>query len=117
MPVKIKRIYDKYEKGDGYRILVDGLWPRGIKKEDAKLDEWNKELAPSTALRKWFDHKDERFAEFSKKFYKEIFPAKAEEISRLMELAKKKNVTILYGARNTSSNHAAVLRAMISNEW
>lgn len=63
--IKLKRIYDDPSGDDGYRVLVDRLWPRGVSKEDAKLDEWDKELAPSTELRKWFGHKEERFKEFS----------------------------------------------------
>ncbi|MCB0453355.1 MAG: DUF488 family protein, partial [Aequorivita sp.] len=70
--IKIKRIYEDASKNDGFRILVDRIWPRGVSKKDAKLDEWMKEIAPSTELRKWFDHKEDRFAEFEKKYYKEL---------------------------------------------
>lgn len=68
LPITIKRIYEHPSKTDGYRILVDRLWPRGISKEEAQLNEWNKKIAPSTELRKWFDHQEERFPEFSKKY-------------------------------------------------
>ncbi len=64
--IKIKRIYDEPTDGDGYRVLVDRLWPRGISRKDSRLDEWNKEIAPSPELRKWFDHKEKRFQEFGR---------------------------------------------------
>ena len=70
--IKIKRIYEDANSGDGYRILIDRLWPRGVSKEEAKLDEWNKHLAPSTELRKWFDDTPERFEEFKKRYLEEL---------------------------------------------
>ena len=70
--IKIKRIYEQSSADDGYRVLVDRLWPRGVSKKDANLDEWNKEIAPSTELRKWFDHKEERFDEFACRYREEL---------------------------------------------
>ncbi len=112
--IEIKRIYDEPLTTDGYRVLVDRLWPRGIKKIDAKLDEWDKEIAPTTALRKWFDHKEERFAEFIFKYQLELKP-KIEELKRLKKIAKTKKVTLLYGAKNPAINHAKVLLDVINS--
>lgn len=70
--IKVKRIYEPYSAGDGYRILVDGLWPRGIKKENAHIDLWMKEIAPSANLRKWFDHDPKKWDEFRKQYYDEL---------------------------------------------
>ena len=106
--IGIKRIYDEPSDKDGYRVLVDRLWPRGISKKDANLDEWNKEIAPSTELRKWFDHKAERFDEFTR-LYRE------EELNRLRTIAKKNDITLLYGAKNPKINHAVVLRDLLVN--
>lgn len=105
---QIKRIYEKPDPTDGYRILVDRLWPRGVKKEAAMLNEWNKEIAPSPALRKWFDHKEERFAEFSKR-YKEELRLQTKELNRLRKKAETKQISLLYGAKDPGINHAIVL--------
>ncbi|WP_445955740.1 DUF488 domain-containing protein [Yeosuana sp.] len=112
--IGIKRIYDEPSDKDGYRVLVDRLWPRGISKKDANLDEWNKEIAPSTELRKWFDHKAERFDEFTR-LYREELMAKEEELNRLRTIAKKNDITLLYGAKNPKINHAVVLRDLLVN--
>ncbi|MBV2246729.1 MAG: DUF488 domain-containing protein [Lentimicrobium sp.] len=115
--IKIKRIYEDADSSDGYRILIDRLWPRGISKGDAKLDEWNKELAPSTELRKWFDHTPERFEEFKKR-YREELKSQEDELKRLHSLAKSKTVTLLYAAKDENMNNAVVLREILtqSNE-
>lgn len=110
--IKIKRIYEDADSGDGYRILIDRLWPRGVSKEDAKLDEWNKELAPSTELRKWFDHTPERFEEFKKRYLEEL-KSKEEELSRLHIMAKSKDITLLYAAKAEDINNAVVLRELL----
>lgn len=110
--IKIKRIYDEPTDDDGYRVLVDRLWPRGVSKMDARLDEWNKEIAPSPELRKWFDHKEERFQEF-RRLYREELMAKPEELNRLKTLAKREVVTLLYGAKDPETNHAVVLKELL----
>ncbi len=110
--IQIKRIYDEPTEGDGYRVLVDRLWPRGISKKDARLDEWAKEIAPSPELRKWFDHKEERFQEFERR-YREELTAKAEELHRLKALAKRESVTLLYGAKDPAINNAVVLKELL----
>jgi uncharacterized protein YeaO (DUF488 family) len=110
--ITLKRIYEEPSDMDGYRVLVDRLWPRGISKKDANLDEWNKEIAPSTELRKWFDHKEERFDEFVKNYREELRP-KEEELNRLRTIAKKNRITLLYGAKNSKMNQAIVLRDIL----
>jgi uncharacterized protein YeaO (DUF488 family) len=110
--VAIKRIYDEPSDNDGYRILVDRLWPRGISIITAYLDEWNKEVAPSTELRKWFDHKPEHFDEFAK-LYREELMTKKKELNKLRAIARTESVTLLYGAKDTQINHATVLRNIL----
>ena len=105
----IKRIYDEPLASDGYRVLVDRLWPRGIKKSDAQLDEWAKDVAPSTELRKFFDHKSSRFEEFSQRYRAELHDNA--DAKRLREVIQThNNVTLLYGARDPHVNHAVVLQ-------
>lgn len=108
LPITIKRIYEEASEKDGYRVLVDRLWPRGISKEDGHLDEWNNEITPSTELRKWFNHQEERFIEFSKKYQAEL-DSKENEIERLRTIAKKQQITLLYSAKNEKFNQAMVL--------
>ena len=107
--VAIKRVYDKPAETDGTRILVDRLWPRGLSKRKAALDGWNKEVAPSPALRKWFGHKPERFAEFRKRYRAELKGNPA--VTELR--ATKGKLTLLYGARDPKINHAIVLAAVL----
>lgn len=117
MPFQIKRIYDAPDESDGYRILVDRLWPRGIKKERAKLDGWEKDLAPSTELRKWFGHMPENFEAFSN-FYKDELkanPTAIEKAKGLLLKSKKEMVTLLYGARDPVVNHAVVLKEFLES--
>lgn len=111
-PISIKRIYEDASENDGYRILVDRLWPRGISKQRAKLDEWDKTIAPSTELRKWFGHKEERFEEFAN-FYKAELHLQNDELKRLREIAEKTQVTLLYGAKNIQINHAIILKSIL----
>ncbi|HMR93833.1 MAG TPA: DUF488 family protein [Chitinophagaceae bacterium] len=110
--IQIKRAYEPPSREDGYRVLIDRLWPRGIKKEALHLDEWDKSLAPSGDLRKWFDHRDERFEEFSKRYKKEL-ESQQENLERLKKIAASKGLTLVYGARNTESNNAVVLREVL----
>lgn len=110
--IQIKRVYEAPSKSDGYRILVDRIWPRGVSKEEAKLDAWNKDLAPSTELRKWFDHDPDKFEDFSKKYKKEL-KDKAEVLKQLTEKANDQTVTLLYGAKDTKYNQAVVLKEVL----
>jgi uncharacterized protein YeaO (DUF488 family) len=111
--IKIKRIYDEPSDDDGYRILIDRLWPRGVSRIEAKLDEWDKEISPSTELREWFDHKEERFQEFEH-LYREELKAKAEELQRLKTLAKNEVITLLYAAKDSAINNAVVLKDLLT---
>ena len=107
--VVIKRVYDKPAETDGVRILVDRLWPRGLSRRKAALDGWNKEVAPSPVLRKWFGHEPERFAEFRRRYRAELKNNPALEELR----ATKGKLTLLYGAKDPKINHAVVLAAAL----
>ena len=113
MNLKIKRVYEKPDPKDGFRILVDRLWPRGMTKEKAAVDLWLKEIAPSTQLRKWFNHDPEKWKEFQKK-YKQELKNNPEAVSFLKDYAKKGTVTLLYGAKDETHNEALVLKDLIS---
>ncbi len=111
---QIKRIYERPSEDDGYRVLTDRLWPRGVSKEDAQLDKWAKEIAPSPELRKWFDHEPDRFEEFRKR-YKSELSAKNELLSNLKDMATEQTVTLLYAAKDETHNHAIVLKEFIED--
>lgn len=115
MPIQIKRIYDQPETSDGTRLLVDRLWPRGVSKERACLDGWEKDLAPSTELRKWFGHKAERLDEFAKLYRAELdnSPEAQEAAKKVKQLSKNQTVTLLYGAKDPQVNHALILKAYL----
>ncbi len=108
----LKRIYDPYDENDGYRILIDRLWPRGIRKDAAKLTSWEKEIAPSSELRKWFCHKPELFPEFRLRYLEELHSdkQKSQKLDEIYQLAKEQQVTLLYGAKDPIYNHARVLK-------
>ena len=111
--LKIKRIYDSPEKDDGFRVLVDRLWPRGVSKEKAHLDLWLKEIAPTDALRKWFGHDPKRWTEFAAKYRKEL-GGKKELTAQIKKLARDHdNVTLLYAAHDASHNQAVVLQQVL----
>lgn len=115
--IKIKRIYEIPASEDGKRILVDRIWPRGVSKAEAQLSLWMKEIAPSTELRKWFDHKPERFAEFAERYEKEL--ASEEIIGHLEQLrswSEKETVTLLFAAKDQKHNHALVLKEILERE-
>lgn len=113
MKVKIKRVYDKPDKEDGKRILVDRLWPRGLTKEKADIDLWLKEVAPSTGLRKWFGHDPDKWDEFQKRYRQELKNNK-EKIAVLKERIKRGLVTLVYGAKDEEHNEALVLKKWLS---
>lgn len=110
--IKIKRIYDPVSEDDGERILVDRLWPRGLKKEVAKIDEWMKDIAPSDGLRKWFSHDPSKWNEFRKRYKKEL-SQKADLLDRIKAAAKKGNVTLLFAAKDIERNNAMALKELI----
>ena len=113
--IVLKRIYEPSSTKDGKRILVDGIWPRGISKEKAQLDKWMKEIAPSTELRKEFNHKPERFEEFKEHYIKELQQTEEKEmaLNQLLEMAKEEKVTLLYGAKDEVHNQAVVLKEVL----
>ena len=109
MNIRTKRVYEAPAKGDGARILVDRLWPRGLSKEKAQVDLWLKDIAPSTGLRKWFAHDAEKWQEFSRRYEAEL-ERNDEQVAALREEAAKGPVTLVYGARDTEHNEALVLK-------
>lgn len=112
MAVRTKRAYERAEPSDGYRVLVDRLWPRGVSKDEAQLDEWARELAPSPELRKWFGHVPERFEEFRRRYRAELEPQE-EKLRELRRRARGHTVTLVYGARDTEHNGAVVLAGLL----
>lgn len=112
--VKIKRVYDKYEKADGKRILVDRLWPRGVKKEDAKIDDWIKDVAPSDSLRKWFGHDPEKWIEFRKKYFSELKDKK--ELLKELIRQYKTILTLVYAAKDNEHNNAVALKEYLEKK-
>ncbi len=109
-----KRVYDASSSQDGYRILVDRLWPRGIKKTDLQCDEWHKEVAPSNELRKWFHQHTDQFDQFIEKYRQELQANTAWQV--LVEKARHGNLTLLYSAKDTQHNQAQVLKAFIEEQ-
>lgn len=109
---RIKRAYDAPEAQDGTRVLVDRLWPRGLRKDEASIDLWMKEIAPSAELRRWFHHDRARWEEFGKKYRTELHHNR-DAVDRLRQLAGRGTVTLLFAARDTDRNHAAVLRSFL----
>lgn len=114
-PVRVRRIYDPPEADDGSRVLVDRLWPRGMSKERANLREWCKDVAPSTALRQWYGHEPERFAEFDRRYRAELAePGPAEALGSLRALASQGPLTLLTAAKRADISEAAVLREVLT---
>lgn len=111
--LSIKRVYKKPEKADGFRILVDRLWPRGVSKSEAAVDLWLKDVAPSTDLRVWFNHEPEKFKDFSKKYTLELKHNPA--VHEIEKELQKHNVTLIYAAKDPNINHAAVLCKFITD--
>lgn len=112
--IQLKRVYDPPDKHDGVRFLVDRLWPRGIRKEDLAMDEWLKEVAPSTDLRKWFSHNPDRWDEFERKYFSEL-EAKPETWEVILTASRNKKVTLLYAARDTDHNNAVALLKFLNS--
>ncbi len=112
--IQLKRVYEPVTPNDGMRILVERLWPRGLTKDKAQVDYWAKDIAPSTDLRKWYDHQIERWPSFCEKYTEEL-KANSEAISRLMERYQGNTVTFVYAARDELHNSAVVLKAFLEN--
>jgi uncharacterized protein YeaO (DUF488 family) len=113
--IRLKRVYDPPDPGDGARLLVERLWPRGMKKEDLRLDGWLKEVAPSHALRRWFAHDPARWEEFERRYRAEL-DAHPETWQPILEAAQQGDVTLLYSARDTQHNSAVVLKAYLEDQ-
>lgn len=114
MSFKIKRAYEDPASDDGVRILVDRIWPRGVSKAAARIDQWRKEIAPSTALRKWFGHDPERWAEFKRRYFAEL-EKRRESLDDVRALAKRKKVTLIFSAKDTEHNQAVALREYLKS--
>lgn len=110
--IKIKRVYDHPSKDDGKRILIDRLWPRGLKKEDVQIDEWVKDIAPSNQLRKWFNHDPKKWDEFKNRFFTEL-RGKREMVEKIINAAGKGTVTLLFGSKEERFNNAVALKEYI----
>ena len=115
MKPKIKRAYEEAAKEDGCRVLVDRIWPRGLSKEKAHIDEWIKEVAPSGDLRKWFGHEPEKWAEFKRRYFRELDGHK-EEIQTLRKRTRKEHVTLVYAAKDEEHNNAVALREYLQTK-
>lgn len=113
--MKIKRVYEKPEREDGIRILVDRLWPRGLTKEKARVDVWLKDIAPSTELRKWFGHEPSRWKEFRERYREELHRNKP-AVSSLQDYLKKGEVTLVYGTRDEDHNEAILLKELFDSK-
>jgi uncharacterized protein YeaO (DUF488 family) len=111
--IKVKRVYEKPTTRDGSRLLVDRVWPRGLKKDELALDGWLKEAAPSDRLRKWFGHDPRKWNEFRQRYFAEL-RAKAETWAAILQKARQSNVTLLYGARDPLHNNAMALRDFLN---
>ena len=112
MAVRIKRAYEPFGRTDGYRVLIDRIWPRGVSKEEARLDEWARELAPSTELRRWFDHEPAKFDEFRRRYRAEL-AGHEQKLRELRRRARGGTLTLVYGARDTEHNDAVVLAELL----
>src|SRR3546814_5537815 len=114
MDVRIKRVYDDPATNDGTRVLVDRVWPRGVAKEDLELDDWNKDVAPSTDLRKWFGHDPERFEEFAKRYRKELdTKAGKEALAALKDAVTGKRLTLVTATKDRSEEHTYELQSLM----
>jgi uncharacterized protein YeaO (DUF488 family) len=115
--IRVRRVYDEPGPGDGARVLVDRVWPRGLRKTDAKLDEWAKDLAPSTALRTWYGHDPAKFGEFRRRYITELnAPTPRNKLAEVHALAAARPVTLLTATRDVDISQAAVLAELLSSE-
>ena len=114
MPIAIKRVYEKPSAQDGYRVLVDGLWPRGLTKDKVQVAEWMRDISPSTSLRKWYGHQPEKWEEFRRKFRAELAKSPRKELLEgLVEHARREKVTLVFAARDALRCNATVIAEMI----
>jgi uncharacterized protein YeaO (DUF488 family) len=113
--IRIRRVYDEPRRGEGRRVLVDGLWPRGIRKDELAHDEWLKEIAPSAALRRWYGHDVARWPEFRTRYRREL-AARRDALAPLVDAARRGTVTLLFGARDAEHNNAVVLKEYLEEQ-
>ena len=112
MAVRIKRAYEPADAADGYRVLIDRIWPRGVSKEAARLDEWPRDLAPSSELRRWFGHEPSKFDAFRRRYRAELV-GHPEKLSELRRRGRRGTLTLVYSARDTEHNDAVVLAELL----
>ncbi len=112
--IRTERVYDEKAGGKGYRVLIDRVWPRGLKKEQVRADAWLKEIAPSTELRKWFNHDPERWPEFKKRYFREL-GSHPDVVGQVEEKARKGDVVLLYGSREQRYNNASALKEYLES--
>lgn len=112
MDVRLKRAYEPPARSDGYRVLIDRLWPRGVSKQEVQLDEWARQLAPSSELRRWFGHDPAKFGEFRWRYWEEL-AAQEEKLRELRRRARAGTLTLVYGARDSEHNDAVVLAELL----
>jgi len=113
--IRVKRVYESPSRDDGSRILVDRLWPRGLRKDQANIDLWLKDVAPSSELRKWFGHDPQKWPEFKKRYFREL-KAKQEDLQTMERAAKKGNLTLLYSSREERYNNAVALEEYLDKD-
>jgi uncharacterized protein YeaO (DUF488 family) len=113
--IKTKRVYDAASEDDGFRVLVDRLWPRGMTKDRVGADAWMKELAPSTELRKWYKHETPKWTEFKRRYFQEL-DQKLAALDELRQAIEKSTVTLLYSAQDTERNHAVALKEFLAGQ-
>jgi uncharacterized protein YeaO (DUF488 family) len=114
--IRIKRVYSQASHDDGVRILVDRVWPRGVRKQQAKVDEWRRELAPSTALRKWFRHDPAKWDTFRERYRRELLESGGmDELNELARRARRETITLLYGAADERHNQAVAIKEILDD--
>lgn len=120
MAIQLKRIYEEADEEDGHRVLVDGVWPRGMAKDKAKVDEWSRDVAPSKQLRQWFSHDPEKFDEFKEQYKQEVQQntGQAEALEQLKKTVREhhKQVTLVFAAKEETYNHARVLKEILDRQ-
>ena len=115
MIIQLKRAFYPASEKDGYRVLVDRIWPRGLRKEEVRVDDWMKEIAPSTELRKWFGHEPAKWAEFRRRYFAEL-SHRRELVNMLLEIARSRPLTLVYSAKDEEHNNAVALREYLGAE-
>ena len=114
MSIELKRAYDRAAESDGYRVLVDRIWPRGVTRDDLRIDAWLKDLAPSAGLRKWFGHDPAKWDEFKQRYADEL-EQRSDALEQLLETARTRRVTLVFGAKDTEHNNAVALKEYLDH--